>query len=147
MLPRCCSTSTNSIAEERGITLNTNITGPLPLLGDRDLIQQAIANLIDNALKFSPEGTQITFIAMLHNDTIEISIADQGPGISEADRERATERFFRAESARNTSGSGLGLALVAAVANLHNGTLRLRDNQPGLRAILSLPAQLGEPPD
>jgi signal transduction histidine kinase len=137
----------HAVAEERGITLNTNITGPLPLLGDRDLIQQAIANLIDNALKFSPEGTQITFIAMLHNDTIEISIADQGPGISEADRERATERFFRAESARNTSGSGLGLALVAAVANLHNGTLRLRDNQPGLRAILSLPAQLGEPPD
>jgi signal transduction histidine kinase len=134
-----------AVAEERGINLNSSITGPLPLLGDRDLIQQAIANLLDNALKFSPSGTQISFIAMLHNDTIEISIADQGPGISEADRERATERFFRAESARNTSGSGLGLALVAAVCNLHNGTLRLRDNQPGLRAILSLPAQLGEP--
>jgi signal transduction histidine kinase len=136
----------HAVAEERGINLHTNITGPLPLLGDRELIQQAIANLLDNALKFSPSGTQIVFIAMLHNDTIEISIADQGPGISEADRERAIERFFRAESARNTSGSGLGLALVAAVCNLHNGSLRLRDNHPGLRAILSLPAQLGDPP-
>jgi signal transduction histidine kinase len=61
--------------------------------------------------------------------------------MSEADRERATERFFRAESARNTTGSGLGLALVAAVASLHNGNLILRDNSPGLRAVMSLPAQ------
>jgi signal transduction histidine kinase len=137
----------HAVAEERGINLHTNITGPLPILGDRELIQQAIANLLDNALKFSPSGTQIVFIAMLHNDTIEISIADQGPGISEADRERAIERFFRAESARNTSGSGLGLALVAAVCNLHNGNLRLRDNHPGLRAILSLPAQFGDTRD
>jgi signal transduction histidine kinase len=133
----------HAVAEERGIDLHTNITGPLPLWGDRELIQQAIANLLDNALKFSPSNTQITFIAMQHNDAIEISIADQGPGISEADRERAVERFFRAESARNTSGSGLGLALVAAVAHLHNGTLRLRDNHPGLRAIISIPAQQG----
>jgi signal transduction histidine kinase len=136
----------HAVAEERGINLNTNITGPLPVWGDRELVQQAIANLLDNALKFSPGDTQITFIAMLHNDTIEISIADQGPGISEADRERATERFFRAESARTTSGSGLGLALVAAVAHLHNGALRLRDNHPGLRAIISLPAHRGPPP-
>jgi signal transduction histidine kinase len=136
----------HAVAEERGINLHTNIAGPLPVWGDRELVQQAIANLLDNALKFSPGDTQITFIAMLHNDTIEISIADQGPGISEADRERATERFFRAESARTTSGSGLGLALVAAVAHLHNGALRLRDNHPGLRAIISLPAHQGPPP-
>jgi signal transduction histidine kinase len=134
----------HAVAEERGISLQTDISDPLPLLGDRDLIQQAVANLLDNALKFSPPGSAIAFTAMLHNDTIEIGIADHGPGISEADRERATERFFRAESARHTSGSGLGLALVAAVANLHTGTLRLRDNNPGLRAILSLPAQLGD---
>jgi signal transduction histidine kinase len=133
----------HAVAEENGITLQTNVTGPLPLLGDRELVQQAIANLLDNALKFSPANTTISFAASRQNDTIEISIADQGPGISDADRDRATERFFRAESARNTNGSGLGLALVAAVANLHNGTLRLRDNSPGLRAVLTLPAQLG----
>jgi signal transduction histidine kinase len=73
---------------------------------------------------------------------IEICIADRGPGISDEDRNRATERFFRAESARSTSGSGLGLALVAAVAQLHNGTLHLADNNPGLRAIITLPARL-----
>jgi signal transduction histidine kinase len=134
----------HAVAEERGITLVTDIAGPLPLLGDRELIQQAVANLLDNALKFSPVNTSISLTAMLHNDSIELSIADQGPGISEADRDRATERFFRAESARHTNGSGLGLALVAAVASLHTGTLRLRDNHPGLRAILTLPAQLGD---
>jgi signal transduction histidine kinase len=134
----------HAVAEERDITLQTSVTKPLPLLGDRELIQQAIANLLDNALKFSPANSTISFTGSLQNDTIEIAIADQGPGISEADRDRATERFFRAESARNTNGSGLGLALVAAVANLHNGTLRLRDNTPGLRAVLTLPAQLGD---
>jgi signal transduction histidine kinase len=70
---------------------------------------------------------------------IEITIADRGPGISPEDRNRATERFFRAETARNTAGSGLGLALVAAVAQLHHGTLHLADNHPGLRAMISLP--------
>jgi signal transduction histidine kinase len=130
-----------AVAEERGIALHTDVTGPLPLMGDRELIQQAVANLLDNALKFSPPHTLITLSALQHNDTIGISVADQGRGMSEADRDRATERFFRAESARNTSGSGLGLALVAAVATLHNGTLILRDNNPGLRAVMSLPAQ------
>jgi len=71
---------------------------------------------------------------------IAITVADHGPGIAAADRERATERFFRAESARNTAGSGLGLALVAAVAQVHNGTLRLLDNHPGLRAVITCPA-------
>jgi signal transduction histidine kinase len=131
----------HAVAEERGITLQTTVAGTLPLLGDRELVQQAVANLLDNALKFSPAETTITLNATLHNDSIEISVADQGPGISELDRDRATERFFRAESARNTTGSGLGLALVSAVASLHNGTIRLRDNHPGLRAILALPAQ------
>jgi signal transduction histidine kinase len=70
---------------------------------------------------------------------VEIAVVDQGPGIPEADRARAAERFFRGESARNTPGSGLGLALVQAVAQLHGGGLRLADASPGLIAILSLP--------
>jgi signal transduction histidine kinase len=130
------------VAEEAGLLLQTNITGPLPLMGDRDLIQQAVANLLDNALKFSSAGTYIFFNARFVDGYLEISVADHGPGISEADRARATERFFRGESARNTSGSGLGLTLVAAVAQLHNGTLRLASNHPGLKAILTLPARL-----
>jgi signal transduction histidine kinase len=128
-----------AVAEERGLVLETLIPDSLPLLGDRELIQQAIANLLDNALKFSPPNAVISLAARIDESAVEISVADRGPGIAEVDRERATERFFRAESARTTSGSGLGLALVAAVAQLHYGTLRLTDNHPGLRAIISLP--------
>jgi len=131
----------HAVAEERGITLRADIVGPLRMLGDRELIQQAVANLLDNALKFSPPRTLISLAALRHQDTIGISVADQGAGMSDVDRGRATERFFRAESARNTTGSGLGLALVAAVAHLHNGSVILRDNNPGLRAVMSLPAQ------
>jgi signal transduction histidine kinase len=76
-------------------------------------------------------------------DGIRIEISDQGPGIPPADRQRATERFFRGETARSTPGSGLGLALVAAVAQLHGGSLRLEDASPGLRAVLSLPTTGG----
>lgn len=128
-----------AVAEERGLTLHTKIASELPLLGDRELVQQAVANLLDNALKFTAPGTTIDFRARLEETVIEITVADRGPGISPEDRNRATERFFRAEAARNTAGSGLGLALVAAVAQLHNGTLHLADNHPGLRAMISLP--------
>ncbi|MDE8345236.1 MAG: HAMP domain-containing sensor histidine kinase [Acidocella sp.] len=130
-----------AVAEERGLVLDTVIARELPLLGDRELVQQAVANLLDNALKFSPSGTTVTFSARIDEGIIEISITDRGPGISEEDRARATERFFRAESARSTAGSGLGLSLVAAVAQLHNGTLHLGDNYPGLRATINLPAR------
>jgi signal transduction histidine kinase len=127
----------HDVAEERGLRLETHIAGPLPFWGDRELMQQAITNLIDNALKFSAPGTTISFTASAEDSTITIAVGDRGPGISAGDRERATERFFRAESARNTPGSGLGLALVAAVAQVHNGTLRLLDNNPGLRAVIT----------
>ena len=132
----------HDVAEERGLRLETHIAGPLPFWGDRELMQQAITNLLDNALKFSAPGTTLSFTAHLEDTMISISVGDRGPGISAEDRERATERFFRAESARNTPGSGLGLALVAAVALVHNGTLRLLDNQPGLRAVITCPASV-----
>jgi signal transduction histidine kinase len=131
----------SAVAEERGLLLQSSIAPHLPLLGDRELVQQAVANLLDNALKFSKPGTTITLTAKALEAGIEIAVADRGPGIAPQDRARATERFFRAESARNTSGSGLGLALVAAVAQLHNGTFSLNDNAPGLRATMLLPAK------
>jgi signal transduction histidine kinase len=131
----------HAVAEERGLHLQTVIEEPLPVLGDRELVQQAVANLLDNALKFSAPETVITLTARVEEGVVEISVADRGPGIDEQDRARATERFYRGETARNTSGSGLGLALVAAVAQLHDGTLQLADNQPGLRAIIALPAR------
>jgi signal transduction histidine kinase len=130
-----------AVAEERGLQLRTIVAAPLPVLGDRELVQQAVANLLDNALKFSPPGSVIDLSARLDERVVQIVVADRGPGIDAADRKRATERFFRAEMARSTTGSGLGLALVSAVAQLHNGTLQLFDNHPGLRAVICLPAQ------
>jgi len=130
----------HDVAEERGLQLMTHIAGPLPVWGDRELMQQAITNLLDNALKFSAPDTTISFTAKLEDAVISIAVGDRGPGISPQDQQRATERFFRAESARNTPGSGLGLPLVAAVAQIHNGTLRLFDNHPGLRAVITCPA-------
>ncbi len=126
-------------AEEQGTTLTIEATTPLRVNGDRELIQQAVANLLDNAIKFSPPGSVIRVSAGSVHDAVEITVSDQGPGIPEADRPRATDRFFRGEAARQTPGSGLGLALVEAVAQLHGGSLRLEDAAPGLRAVLTLP--------
>ena len=128
------------VAEENGQTLAHDVPPILPVFGDRDMLQQAVANLLDNALKFSPPGSTIRLDAGASGRMLEISVADQGPGIPPEDRARATERFFRGETARSTPGSGLGLSLVQAVAVLHGGTLRLDDNKPGLRAVMVLPA-------
>lgn len=132
----------DAVAEEHGQTLQAVIPPDLAVFGDRDMIQQAVANLMDNALKFSPEGGLIQLRAESDLSGVRITVSDEGPGIPDDDRIRATERFFRGESARSTPGSGLGLALVQAVATLHGGTLVLEDNEPGLRAVLLLP-----PPD
>ncbi len=129
----------SAAAEERGQCLTAAIPPHLPAFGDRDMIQQAVANLLDNALKFSPARSTIAIEAAARPDGgAVIAVADHGPGIPEADRARAAERFFRGERARSTPGSGLGLALVQAVAQLHGGALTLSDNQPGLRAALTL---------
>jgi signal transduction histidine kinase len=135
----------SAAAEERGLTLETTLPETLPAYGDRALIQQAVANLLDNAVKFAPPGSTIRLQAERAPGGPEISVADEGVGIPEADRARAPERFFRGEAARQTPGSGLGLALVQAVAQLHGGALRLEDANPGLRAVLTLSAGEGSP--
>ena len=137
-----------ALAEEHGLTLELHVPDTLPAYGDRDMIQQALANLLDNAIKFSPPGSTVSLSADLVDKRVRITVADQGPGIPEADRGRATERFFRGEQARSTPGSGLGLALVQAVATLHDGALVLEDAAPGLRAVITLPsapARMEEP--
>jgi signal transduction histidine kinase len=110
----------------------------VPAYGDKAMIHQAIANLVDNAVKFSPEGTAVHLGASV-TGSVSITVSDHGPGIPPEDRSKATDRFYRGETARSTPGSGLGLSLVQAVAQLHGGELRLNDNHPGLRAVLSLP--------
>ena len=127
-----------AVAEDKGVTLAVTLPAHLPANGDAALIQQAVANLLDNAVKFSPAGGTVQLAARGGTD-LTITVADQGPGIPPADRARATERFFRGEAARNTPGSGLGLALVQAVAQLHGGQLVLDDAKPGVLARLVLP--------
>jgi hypothetical protein len=128
-----------AVAEERGVTLAANLPAVLPGYGDGALIQQAVANLVDNAVKFSPAGGTVRLDAAATPLGLRITVADNGPGIPALERGKATERFYRGEAARSTPGSGLGLALVQAVAQLHGGELALEDNRPGLRAIMALP--------
>jgi signal transduction histidine kinase len=129
-----------AVAEDRGLTgVTLDMAPALPMYGDQALLQQAVANLLDNAVKFSPQGQSVSVVAQPAATGTEIVVTDHGPGIPPADRERATERFFRGEQARSTPGAGMGLALVQAVAQLHGGSLGLGDAGPGLRATLFVP--------
>ena len=140
-------------AEEAGIALRVAFDGPLPVRGSRELIGQALANLVDNAIKYTGAAAEVTGGApaevtvsgRMVGGSVEISVADRGPGIPEEDRGRAVERFVRLETSRTRPGSGLGLSLAAAVARLHGGALRLEDNRPGLCAVLSLPSEQALP--
>ena len=104
--------------------------------GDRDLLFQAAANLVDNAIKYSPAGGRIALSAEIHTGQVEMSVADSGPGISTEMHEKVFERFFRLDDSRSTPGSGLGLSLVRAVAELHGAQIRLESSEPGLRVEL-----------
>jgi signal transduction histidine kinase len=135
------------LAEQKGITLKVEADAPAKVKGNRELVSQALANLVDNAIKYiapcdaAVNGTtpDIVVRALNEGDHILLTVADHGPGIPEADRGRAVERFVRLEQSRSQPGSGLGLSLAAAVARLHGGELTLADNQPGLKSIIALP--------
>ncbi len=128
-----------AFAEEGGAILKVEASGSIEVRGDRALLQQAIANLLDNAIKFSPRGGTVRLAAVAGDGQATITVADDGPGMPPADLLRATERFFRGEAARSTPGSGLGLALVLAVVQLHGGEFQLEDASPGLAARIGLP--------
>ncbi|MDB5962494.1 MAG: sensor histidine kinase [Massilia sp.] len=125
------------VAELKGVALKFTSSGPADLAGDPLLLAQAVGNLIDNALKFTAEKGTITVETTHRADrTIEIAVADDGPGIADDEKSKVLERFYRSDASRGTPGAGLGLSLVAAVARLHGGALTLTDNHPGLRATL-----------
>lgn len=126
-------------ADERRIALACAST-PVEVFGDRELLAQALTNLLDNAVKYTPEGGRIDVRLTRGLDTATLSVADSGPGIGAQDRERVLQRFTRLDSARSQPGNGLGLALVRAVAAQHHGTLALGDNAPGLIVTMTLPA-------
>ena len=129
------------VAEDQGVTLTfTPPASPVEATVNRELVGLATANLVDNALKYgAPEGGQIKLALEKASDAAVITVADNGPGISASDRERVKNRFVRLDKSRTADGSGLGLALVDAVAAFHDGTLVLDDADPGLKAVLSLP--------
>ncbi len=130
------------VAEEAGIECSVDIEEGLSVFGSRELLVQAIANLMDNAIKHGnlPTGRapEMTVSAGREGADVWVSVSDNGPGIAERDRKRVLDRFVRLEVSRNTPGSGLGLSLVAALAHLHNGDLTLEDARPGLRAVLRM---------
>jgi signal transduction histidine kinase len=144
------------LAEDDGMTLHVK-TESAPLHGNRELISQALANLVENAIKYgkpvsaaqplsagtNADQREILIEARCDGDQVLLSVTDHGPGIPAADRKHAVERFVRLEASRTQPGSGLGLSLASAVATLHGGTLRLEDAHPGLVATLAIPARSG----
>jgi len=126
-------------AELHGSRLQLVRSEAAPVSGDPVLLAQALSNLIDNALKYTPEGgTVIVSVTRRAGRSVEVAVADSGPGIPDADKGRVIERFYRGDASRGTPGVGLGLSLVDAVARLHGSVLVLADNRPGLRVSMEL---------
>ena len=123
------------------------------MMGDRGLLSQALANLLDNAVKYTPSGGAVALrLRQTADGLIEFSVTDTGPGVPEADRERVVQRFVRLDNSRTLPGSGLGLSLVQAISDIHNGLFRIEEGPglvdgehgPGLRASLSFPVATKE---
>jgi signal transduction histidine kinase len=129
------------VAEERAQKLDAQIAPDLWVVGDRDLLMQMFANLIDNALVHSAVGADLSVEAVSEARGIQVMVRDNGPGIPPQYRQAVLQRFYRLDRSRSTPGSGLGLSLVSAVAGLHDATLALEDNEPGLRCLLVFPMQ------
>lgn len=133
------------LAEEKQQRLETTAEFGIESRGDRDLIFQALANVIDNAIKYAPRQSVIRVsLIQLHADAV-VTVADHGPGIPAPQRERVFRRFYRLDQSRSSTGNGLGLSLVQAVVALHGGGIELEDNHPGLKVVIKLP--LVAPPE
>ena len=126
------------VAEEQGKTIRADIDPHVTLTGDKELLVQLAFNLLDNAILHTPGNTQINVSLRSSGAQAEFIVADNGPGIAEEHRLRVFQRFYRLEQSRTTPGNGLGLSIVAAIVDLHEGTLMLFDNKPGLKIVLSL---------
>ncbi|HEX9674161.1 MAG TPA: HAMP domain-containing sensor histidine kinase [Burkholderiales bacterium] len=128
------------VAEDRSQRLKTELASVAPVQGDRELLTQMVANLIENPIRHCPAGVEITVGLAQEDGAPVLRVADTGPGIPAAEREKVFRRFYRLEASRTTPGSGLGLALVKAVADLHGASVELSNNQPGLCVTVRFPA-------
>jgi signal transduction histidine kinase len=126
------------IAEDKGVTLRVEATDEAIVHGDRDLLFEAVANLVDNAVKFTPEGGRVELALCRHESETVIRVRDTGPGIPEIDGKAVTKRFYRSDKSRCTGGLGLGLSLVAAIAKLHSFRLTITAG-PGCTAEIACP--------
>ena len=125
------------LAEGKSISLSLERTGaPTQLEGDPSLLFEAIGNLVDNAIKFTPPGGRVAMRTLAGGGRVGVEVSDTGPGIAETERAAVLRRFYRAEKSRHEQGSGLGLSLVAAVARLHGLQLAIEDAMPGCRVTL-----------
>ncbi len=129
-----------ALAEDSDIELSCDAPSVLRIRGDRNLVFQALTNLLDNAIKYTPAGGYLKVEIAESNDRIILKVRDSGPGISEELREKVLQRFYRLDESRSAPGAGLGLSLVNAIAQRHKAELSLGDNEPGLVVTLSFPA-------
>jgi signal transduction histidine kinase len=125
-----------AVAEAQSLEFDWSSDPAAVVMGNRHLLAQAVGNLLDNAVKYTPAGGRIELRVAVEQRGVLLSVTDNGPGIALADRQRVLERFVRLDSARSQPGNGLGLSLVRAVAQLHDAQLSLMDNQPGLKVVL-----------
>ena len=126
------------VAEDEGKSLSARVAPSLKVQGDRDLITEMLANLIDNAIRHTSPGTHIEVSLANRGSQLVAIVADDGPGVRQSERERIFRRFYRLEKSMSTPGNGLGLSLVTAVAELHGMELSASDNAPGLRMTLTM---------
>jgi signal transduction histidine kinase len=130
----------DAAAENKGGRVEVIGDRPVPVTADRDLLFDAVANLVDNAVKHGRAGGRVIVVADKVDGESVIAVADEGPGIPTAEFEHVFKRFYRLEQSRRTPGNGLGLSLVAAVARLHGALITLSDNAPGLKVVLRFPS-------
>lgn len=130
----------DAAAEDSGHSLTLATAAPCTVSGDRELLGQVLANLIENGLRHVPRGGRVTVSLMEESGRVCLTVADTGPGIPEAERENVLRRLYRLETSRTTPGNGLGLSMVAAICELHGATLTLGDADPGLSVTIRFPA-------
>ena len=127
------------LAEEKGQDFKFGVAGRVDIHADRDMLFQAFANLIDNAIKYTPEAGSVAIRSYSAGDDWRVEIVDNGPGVPASEHEKVVQRFYRIDPSRTTPGSGLGLALVFAVLKVHQFDLEFADNEPGLIVRISIP--------
>ena len=124
------------LAQSKGVAIALDAPAPTPVLGDADLLREAVANLVDNAIKFTPEGGGVRVAAEVVGGRATVAVSDSGPGVAPQDREKVFRRFYRSEPSGPASGSGLGLSIAESIAKLHGFSLKVEDNAPGARFVL-----------